>query len=183
MTSTQPFSQSPAFAVSSPTEYSTLPANATRTTVVTPSQVTVKQRPIGIRRLPSSNLRQGYDADANGGVSRSGSARGRSTSAPQHLSPNDPNTSNLTRQNTRQSLLPTVTEDVASHPATDRETMNETGGRVPSRRQSIGNTARSVLSRFSDHSREREESEYDTQVVDLLDVLGRSHAPSGMLLC
>jgi hypothetical protein len=71
-----------------------------------------------------------------------------------------------------------VAEGTASNAVVDRETMNETiGAGTPSRRRSVGNAARSVMSRFSDHSRERvpqdQEGEYDMDVVDLLDVLGK----------
>ncbi|EXJ60881.1 hypothetical protein A1O7_05034 [Cladophialophora yegresii CBS 114405] len=46
---------------------------------------------------------------------------------------------------------------------------NVTGG--VGRRRSVSNTARSIMSRFSDTSRERQGPEYETEVVDLLDVL------------
>lgn len=49
--------------------------------------------------------------------------------------------------------------------------MNEMTG-VPGRRRSVSNAARSVISRLSDHSRETQEPEYNSEVVDLLDVLG-----------
>jgi hypothetical protein len=53
--------------------------------------------------------------------------------------------------------------------------MNEAGAGGVSRRRSVSNAARSVLSRFSETSREREEPEYESEVVDLLDVLGMIH--------
>jgi hypothetical protein len=77
-------------------------------------------------------------------------------------------------------MLPTVAENpqgAAAAPqdnVVDRETMNEN---VPGvgRRRSVSNAARSIISRFSDTSRERQGPEYESEVVDLLDVLGESH--------
>ena len=70
-------------------------------------------------------------------------------------------------------MLPTVTENVpsAGDDTVNREQMNEnvTGG--AGRRRSVGNAARSMMSRFSDTSRERQDPEYESEVVDLLDVL------------
>jgi hypothetical protein len=47
---------------------------------------------------------------------------------------------------------------------------NITGSGV-GRRRSVSNAARSIMSRFSENSRERQEPEYESEVVDLLDVL------------
>ena len=179
---TQPQShqQSPTSAVSAPDPaFSTSSGpTTTRTFLAIPTQ-TSRNRPISIRRLPSSNLRAGYEDDvATELPSHSTSGRGRATSAPQqpqHLGVPTPGI--LTRQSTRQSVLPTVAENAQAGTATgvvDRETMNEhiTGG--TGRRRSVSNTARSVLSRFSDGgSRERYGPEYESDVVDLLDVLGQ----------
>lgn len=174
VTSSQPGNVAPVTVTSSTGGTSRGPS--TRTTVATPPRL----RPIGIRRLPSS-LQQREDGtapngSASGNVSRSSSLRGRSTSAPQHMSAPSQASNNLTRQNTRQSLLPTVTEGHVAAAPVDRETMNETT-ETPRRRRSVSNAARSVLSNFSNSSRERERqgpnSEYDSDVVDLLDVLGR----------
>ncbi len=125
-------------------------------------------------------MRQAYEnaeglGDAGSSVSRSSSGRRRSSSAPQQPSQPAGSSTNLSRQNTRQSLLPTVNEGTQSNAVVDRETMNETIPGMPGRRRSVGNRARSVVSRFSDHSRERAESEgeYNTEFVDLLDVLGK----------
>lgn len=52
--------------------------------------------------------------------------------------------------------------------------MNETVTGGVSRRRSVSNAARSIMSRFSDTSRERQEPEYESEVVDLLDVIGKS---------
>ncbi|KAJ9504218.1 hypothetical protein H2202_000274 [Exophiala xenobiotica] len=176
ITTTQPATQAPLTTVTS-SSGGPSPGPSTRTTVTTPPQhrttVTtspqINRRPIGIRRLPSANLRQDLD-EANGGasgnVSRASSGRGRSSSAPQHLQVNTPGPA-LTRQSTRQSLLPTVEENSTANATTDRDSMNVTGG-IPGRRRSV---ARSVMSRFSDHSREQQDTEYDSDVVDLLDVL------------
>lgn len=162
----------------------------TRTSTITPSQAN-RQRPIGIRRLPSSNLRSGYEAgssatDLNGAVNRSSSGRGRSTSAPQNTGnltvPGQNN--NLTRQSTRQSLLASVAEHPGSGDSTaDRGAMGDAGAGGIGRRRSVSNAARSVFSRFSDNSRERQEPEYETEVVDLLDVLGRKPARFEIDIC
>jgi len=179
ITTTQPATQAPV-TVTSSSAGAPFPGPSTRTTVTTPPQRTVvstspqiNRRPIGIRRLPSTNLRQDL-GEANGGasgnVSRASSGRGRSSSAPQHLQVNVQGPS-LTRQSTRQSLLPTVEEHSTVNATTDRDSMNAVAG-TPHRRRSVSNAARSVISRFSDHSRERQETEYDSDVVDLLDVLG-----------
>lgn len=186
VTSSQPAIQAPTPTTSSPVTVVSTPSPAagsstTRTAIVAPTQTT-RMRPIGIRRLPSSNLRVGYEAgssatDITGGVSRASSGRGRSTSAPQHASnlavPGQNN--NLTRQNTRQSQLASVAENPAQAPAdstVDREAMNEAGAGGVGRRRSVSNAARSVLSKFSEHSRDPQEAEYESEVVDLLDVLG-----------
>ncbi|OCT45737.1 integral membrane protein [Cladophialophora carrionii] len=176
ITSTQPTNQTPASIVSAPdnsvTTTSAGPAT-TRTTLLTPSQAN-RTRPISIRRLPSTNLRAGCEENGSSlPPSRSASGRGRSTSAPQPPHLTVPGSNNLTRQSTRQSMLPTVAENpqAAGDAIVDRETMNEnvTGG--VSRRRSVSNTARSIMSRFSDTSRERQGPEYESEVVDLLDVL------------
>ena len=135
-------------------------------------------RPIGIRRLPSSNSVRLPTDGSNGDVSESTtqtSRRGRSSSAPQHyLGGASGTTNNLTRQTTRNSTLaPVVEHPSAGDTTADRDTLNVPDS-TPSRRRSVSNAARSVMSRFSDHSRERDEPEYDDQVVDLLDVLGKS---------
>jgi hypothetical protein len=73
-------------------------------------------------------------------------------------------------------MLATVDEDsqAAGGGIVDREGMNEnvTGG--GSRRRSVSNTARSLMSRFSETSRDPQGPEYESDVVDLLDVLGKS---------
>ena len=181
ITSTQPSqqqTQTPTSAFSAPDHPITnaRPQATTRTSFLAiPSQGS-RNRPISIRRLPSSNLRAGYEDDvSNQPPSRSASGRGRSTSAPQHSQYlGVPGAANLTRQSTRQSILPTVNENpqagTMADGAVDRDMMNETGG--VGRRRSVSNAARSIVSRFSDNSRERQEPEYESEVVDLLDVLG-----------
>lgn len=182
-TSTQPSTQiynqpsSPVpVTIVSPPESSNEPSS--RTTVTLPPQVN-RLRPIGIKRLPSSNFNRPRDGDASPGsasvnVSRSSSLRGRSSSAPQqHATLDVPATSgNIKKQTSRQSLLPTVTEGTPSgqNPGDEPSTSGNTG------RRSVGNAARSIFSRRSDHSQERQGpqgSEYESDVVDLLDVLGR----------
>ncbi|KIV92745.1 hypothetical protein PV10_04016 [Exophiala mesophila] len=152
------------------------PAAAASTAPPLVSRPTVNRiRPIGIRRLPSSNLVRVPTNGSNGDVSESTtqtSRRGRSSSAPQHyLGGASGTTNNLTRQTTRNSTLAPVVEHLSTGDATpDRDTLNVPDS-TPSRRRSVSNAARSVMSRFSDRSRERDEPEYDDQVVDLLDVL------------
>lgn len=177
ITSSHPANQTRSTVVTSPNNAS---PPATIRTVTAASPQFNRVRPIGIRRLPSSNLRQAYEAaaspgDASGNVSRSSTVRGRSTSAPQSAGLTVPGSIGLTRQSTRQSQLPSVAEHGPAHTGgeADRNTMNEAGAGGIRRRRSISNTARSIMSRFSDPSRERQEPEYDSDVVDLLDVLGR----------
>ena len=71
-------------------------------------------------------------------------------------------------------LAPVDEHAVQGDEPADRENMNAAGTGSVGRRRSISNTARSVISKFSDHSRERQEPEYNDDVVDLLDVLGKS---------
>lgn len=181
ITSAQPATQTPTSIVSAPdNNFSPSPAPAstsTRTTYLAPTPV-VRARPISIRRLPSGNLRAGYEDGASSSQppSRAASGRGRSTSAPQSQYLAVPGANNLTRQSTRQSILPTVAENVQSRGTVDRDTMNENVTGVPGRRRSVSNAAQSIISRFSNQSRERQEPEYESEVVDLLDVLGKSKA-------
>ena len=171
--------QTPSSVVSAPGHSTTTSAvpTTTRTFLAAPSG---SQRPISIRRLPSSNLRAGYEDDA---PSRSASGRGRSTSAPQqpqHL--NVPGSNNLARQSTRQSMLSTVAENPqaggSGDAVVDRDTMNENVTGAVGRTRSVSNAARSMISRFSDSSRDRQGPEYESEVVDLLDVLGRFPQPA-----
>ncbi|EXJ91606.1 hypothetical protein A1O3_00154 [Capronia epimyces CBS 606.96] len=168
----QPSNQVPVTVVTPPDQ--TTYAPTTRTTVSIPQ--VPRNRPIGIRRLPSATFSRARDGDVtpgtvSGDVSRSSSLRGRSSSAPQHANLDIAGPSGgSTRQTPRNSLLPTVTESSAG----GRDTLGEPSPSGTSRRRSVGNAARSVLSRFSDHSRERAEyqgEEYGSDVVDLLDVL------------
>ncbi|KIW92693.1 uncharacterized protein Z519_06540 [Cladophialophora bantiana CBS 173.52] len=189
VTSTQPTNQSPTTVASTP-DNTVIPNSAavtptiTRTTYTAPQINQINQinrfRPVGIRRLPSANLRAAAQDDENLSSqppSRAASGRGRSSSAPQRPNLGIPGLNQLTRQSTRQSLLPTLAEaPSAPEPApadgtVDRDTMNQnvTGG--VSRRRSISNAARSIMSRMSETSRERQEPEYESEVVDLLDVL------------
>ncbi|EXJ69883.1 uncharacterized protein A1O5_06956 [Cladophialophora psammophila CBS 110553] len=189
VTSTQPTNQSPTTVASAP-DNTVIPNSAavtptiTRTTYATPQINQINQlnrfRPVGIRRLPSANLRAAAQDDENLSSQppgRAASGRGRSSSAPQRPNLGIPGLNQLTRQSTRQSLLPTLAEaPSAPEPApadgtVDRDTMNQnvTGG--VSRRRSISNAARSIVSRMSDTSRERQEPEYESEVVDLLDVI------------
>ncbi|KIW29161.1 uncharacterized protein PV07_04997 [Cladophialophora immunda] len=187
ITSTQPPSQTPSIVASTPdntviTNATATNPTVTRTTYTAPQINQINQinrfRPVGIRRLPSSNLRaaaQDAETSSSQPPSRAGSGRGRSSSAPQRPNLGIPGLNTLTRQSTRQSLLPTLAETPSAPEhadgTVDRDTMNEnvTGG--VSRRRSISNAARSIISRMSDTSRERQGPEYETEVVDLLDVL------------
>ncbi len=161
----------------------------------------IRRRPIGIRRLPSSSnrlstLSAGSDGDA---PSRSGSTRGRSTSSPQpsHLAVPGSGSQYLTRPNTRQehghgdleTLREESTRPQQMAPAdTDHLTVPVPGqggvveqqassGR--SRRRSLSNAARSITSKLSseDHGDYPPPHEYETEVVDLLDVIGKLAAP------
>ncbi len=178
ISSTAPPNQTPTSIVSAPDNPTTTTSAGpitTRNTFLAPAHHVVNARPISIRRLPSSNLRAGYEDDPIQPPSRSASGRGRSTSAPQHLS--IPGTGNLTRQSTRESMLPTVAENPQriGNSGVDRDTMNENMNSGVGRRRSVSNAAQSIISRFSDTSRERsgQGPDYDAEVVDLLDVLGK----------
>ena len=158
----------------------------TRTEVSIPTQV--RRRPIGIRRLPSSTNRLSVGSDGDP-PSRSGSQRGRSTSAPQqpNLAVSGPG-SHLTRHNTRQGPgdLPTLREESSQPqqiPAADTSHLAVPGqdGTVEhhtttgvGRRRSLSNAARSMASRLSSEDRGGypPPHEYETEVVDLLDVIG-----------
>ncbi|OAG45336.1 hypothetical protein AYO21_00684 [Fonsecaea monophora] len=181
ITSTQPPHQTPTVVASTPDN--TVITNATVTnptvtrTIYTPPQIN-RLRPVGIRRLPSSNLRQAAqdgDSTSSRPPSRSESGRRRSNSAPQRTNLGVSGSGTLTRQSTRQSLLPTLAETPSAPDqgdgAVDRDAMHENVTGVPGRRRSIGNAARSIISRMSDTSRERPGPEYENEVVDLLDVL------------
>ena len=188
ITSSAPPSQTPTSIVSAPDNPVTTTSagpTTTRGNFLAPAHHVVNTRPISIRRLPSSNLRAGYEDNASQPPSRSASGRGRSTSAPQHLTV--PGTGNLTRQSTRQSMLPTVAENpqTAGNRGVDRDTMNENVAGGVGRRRSVSNAARSIISRFSDTSRERQGQgpDYESEVVDLLDVLGKWLWPALSVLC
>ncbi|KAG9767994.1 hypothetical protein KCU88_g7339, partial [Aureobasidium melanogenum] len=171
-----PSDQIPVTIVSPPSE----PPNnapATRSTVVQtlPSQVN-RLRPIGIKRLRSTDFNRQQDGGdttpgtASGNVSRSSSLRGRSSSAPQHATAFASSSSSTGKQTPRHSHLSTVTEGTPI----DRVPTNEASSSGPSRRRSVSNAARSMVSRLSDHSTERRDHqgpEYESEVVDLLDVL------------
>ena len=170
----------------------------TRTQVTVPSQSTrVRQRPIGIRRLPSANRLSAGESE----LGRSGSGRSRSSSAPlePHLNPNsgaDRGSKRLTRGNTRQSDLPTVTEGVAQSqrasgvsdqggeylgvPADGGLQVQTTSGVV--RRRSVSDAARSIVSKFSDKGdNEYDPHAYEADIVDYLDVIGTAVHRSSVL--
>ena len=161
----------------------------TRNQVTVPHQI--RRRPISIRRLPSATnrLSQGSDGEP---PSRSGSQRGRSTSAPQQpqFSPSGTGSQRLSRQGTRQGQqdLPTLREEASQPqqmapanvdhlnvPGQDANLGPPTPAGGVSRRRSLSNAARSVVSRLSaeDHAYFHPH-EYETEVVDMLDVIGMS---------
>jgi hypothetical protein len=173
----------------SPATFTTNNPNAapySRTELTTAVPHTIRRRPISIRRLPTaSRLSGGSDVDP---PSRSGSQRGRSTSAPQqpHLGLGSGGSQRLTRQSTRpnQPELPTLREEASQSQQmggqpqdhlmvpgqdADAEQGVHTSG---SRRRTLSNAARSIASRLSSEDRYAPSHEYETEVVDLLDVIG-----------
>ena len=153
----------------------TNPATSRPQAVRTPS--------IRIRRLPSTpsipQLPQTNES-GNDGVQRSGSGRRRSGSAPQRLQePVRPRTE-LERQATIQEQLPPVTEEpsrgqTAAALQPEEQTPN-TGGRLRSASNATRSIAGSIRRRRASLSTpeplERED-EYDSRIVDMLDVVGR----------
>ena len=150
----------------------------------------VRRRPISIRRLPSASNRLSAGSDGDP-PSRSGSTRGRSTSAPQppHLAPPTGAAQRLTRQSTRQGPqdLPTLREESTQpqqmppahvdHLTVPGQVDGAVDHQPTGRRRSLSNAARSMVSKLSseDHA-DYPPHEYETEVVDLLDVIGK--APS-----
>ena len=153
----------------------------TRTQTTLPSQpAQLRQRPIGIRRLTSSNRLSAGEPD----LGRSGSGRNRAATAPSepHLNPNsgaDRLSKRLTRGNTRQSDLPTLTEGVAQPqrgsvaPDQDEGHLQVQTTSGVGRRRSVSDAARSIVSKFSDHTDdEYNPHAYEADIVDYLDVIG-----------
>jgi hypothetical protein len=161
-----------------PTIVATDPNNAPIPFTQTSVAIPLRRRPIGIRRLPSANLNRLSAASGesdDGGPSRSGSARRRSASAPQHPQPMPGGSTRLTRQSTRDGpVLGTLQEDATQPQPT--ETLQVPGPEhqtSTSRRRSVSNAARSIRSRFSDNESETNPPhEYESEIVDYLDVIG-----------
>ena len=149
-----------------------------------------RQRPISIRRLPSAqNTRALASGSQDGTPSRSGSGRRRATSAPQepHLSAGGVP---LSRNNTHgQSGLAPLQEETLQ-PLEQYHTAQAAQGPPPSgggtagvgRRRSLSNAARSIRSRLSSEDPAPYSQDYEDEVVDLLDVIGRRIA-SRLALC
>ena len=179
---------------STPSAYTTNDTNGgpySRTEAAVPHQPVVRRRPIGIRRLPSATnrLSSGSDGDP---PSRSNSGRGRSTSAPQppHFTTTGGGSGRLTRQSTRQGPtqpdLPTLREESSQPqrmPAADTDHLmipgndgaaDQQGTIGVGRRRRLSNAAQSMVSKLSseDHGYFPPPHEYETEVVDLLDVIG-----------
>jgi hypothetical protein len=169
-------------AVHTTTDPNTAPVPFSRTVVSVggpPAQPAVpnvvRQRPIGIRRLPSaqSNRLSAASGDSDG-PSRSNSGRRRATSAPQ-----DPH-HGLTRQSTRQSALPPLQEESAPYLRVPGQAGDEAAPPVTAatvagvgRRRSLSNAARSIRSKLStENESTRVHDDYEDEVVDLLDVIG-----------
>lgn len=170
----------------------TAPVPFTRTTVTVPERAAepaptpiLRRRPIGIRRLPSSqnNRLSAASSDSLDGPSRSASGRRRSASAPQdpHLGAGAGGSTRLTRQFTGQSGLPPLQEESSQHLRPPGQTVAEstaapvtvTSTTGVGRRRSISNAAKSIRSRLSagDEST-RTQQDYEDEVVDLLDIVG-----------
>lgn len=181
-TAAHPTGQTPS-AVYTTNDPNTAPIPFSRTTVQVPSQPqapaynVIRRRPIGIRRLPSTQNNRLSAASSDDGVGRSNSGRRRAASAPQ-----DPH-HGLTRQSTRQSALPPLQEESGQNSRVPGQAVDDAPPVVATtvagvgRRRSISNAARSIRSRFSaDDESTRLHDDYEDEVVDLLDVIGRCFA-------
>ncbi|RMZ91791.1 hypothetical protein DV736_g985, partial [Chaetothyriales sp. CBS 134916] len=154
----------------------------------------IRRRPINIRRLPSASSR-GPGLTDSAPPGRSGSTRARSTSAPQ--GPLDSTTGSgyerLARQPTRpgaqqQPDLPPLHEDstfsrqelpantihlaVPAHEGAQATTTTTTTGTGVRRRRSLSGAARSIVNRLGgEDPNTPRPHEYESEVVDLLDVI------------
>jgi hypothetical protein len=172
----------PAVITTGPGEEAPIPFSQTRVTVpAQPTQIVPRRRPIGIRRLPSATSNRISAAEIDDGHSvRSGSGRRRSASDPQaRLNVAGGGSTRLTRQGT-QDHLPALREEATggAHQTLDvpgrqtrlDRTQSATG---TTRRRSVSNTARSIVSRFSNEGNEVPAHEYEDDIVDYLDVIGK----------
>lgn len=187
-TAAHPTGQTPS-AIYSTNDPNTAPVPFSHTTVSVPSQPAptprtssyARQKPIGIRRLPSSqnNRLSTFSADSDDGSS---SGRRRSLSAPQdpHFGGGGGGSTRLARQTSRQSALPPLQEgsflqvpgQSANEPAAAPASTSTVAG--VGRRRSISNAARSIISKRSadNESARQQHDDYEDEVVDLLDVIG-----------
>jgi hypothetical protein len=158
------------------------PTPFSQTTVNVPSPI--RRRPIGIRRLPSATNRLSAGGSDDGGPSRSGSGRRRSTSDPTaRLHVAGGASQRLTRQSTREPAMATLREegiqpgqgqqDQNLHvPGKDGQLSRTQTTTGVGRRRSVSNAAHSILSRFSNEDSQNPPNEYENDVVDYLDVIG-----------
>ena len=157
------------------------PIPFTQTTVNVPS--VVRRRPIGIRRLPSASNYPSQASTGDGPSSRSGSGRRRSASDPAaRLNVAGGGSTRVTRQTTREPGLSTLREEPQAHQQgqtlqvpgqDDRQDRSQTAaGSGAGRRRSVSNTARSVLSKFSNEGSSAPQENYEDGIVDYLDVIG-----------
>lgn len=150
---------------------------------LTPSRATrqvLRQRPIGIKRIASSNDTRPSDAEFRAARKRASSTPQKPAEAGTELSNYTQDGSQLQHSKTTAGDLETLHEGQESHAHTSGQSEEPTGtrpARSGSRRlRAVSDAAKSVTNRFSMQSDERsqprhDEYEYDHDVVDLLDVV------------
>lgn len=164
----------------------------------TPTRYQVNPRSIGIRRLPSSENTTGRNRAG------CGSLRRRANTGPKDLEALQQTQSHPENATAGLAGLPghyevgaapagnmgTIREDEEAHhgqsrPSVEEDTENRVGRSGSTRLRRASNAARSILSKFSDDQDEQQSrgrartgtgNEYESDVVDYLDVLGRFRA-------
>lgn len=91
----------------------------------------------------------------------------------------------MTRQSTREPALATLREEGTQPQPSQQQSTLQVPGQDPSqggqqtatgvgRRRSVSNAARSIISRFSNEQNENPPHEYENEIVDYLDVIGKA---------
>lgn len=148
-----------------------------------PAQYQIRNRPINIRRLPSSN-----DVEQTRARGTSNLTRRRTNTAPSQRQPPESATAGLAGLPGHYDLAPhagmeTIGEDQEVHHGTQRDSTEVPGRSGSTRLRRISNAAstaaKSITSKLSDDPEEerlrsrRNTRDYEGDVVDYLDVLGR----------
>lgn len=150
-----------------------------------PLQYQIRSRPIGIRRLPSSN-----DVDQTSSRPHGGSlTRRRTNTAPSQRQPPENATAGLAALPGHYDIgaqpgMETIGEDQEAHHGQPRNSTEGVGRSGSTRLRRLSNAAstaaKSITSRLSDDTEEqkmrsrRNTRDYESDVVDYLDVLGKS---------